>query len=188
MYTTLAKVQTLLGPWPYTPDQEAKLDEIIASTKEVIDGFLWWDYLEQKQRSERISKCKIYKNYSTIYLEALNATSIDAIDGVAYTWVLWDDYIIEGDNKRKVSFYNFPTWSLNTRFPSFEITYTSWYNPIPEDIVYAQSLLAMSEYAKYQGRPLESYKLRQRTVKFASSDDFETFSNTINRYSTLCVY
>lgn len=46
------------------------------------------------------------------------------------------------------------------------MAYTSGYDPVPVDIVYAQSLLVVGEMSKADGQELKSYKLRERTVTF----------------------
>lgn len=78
-----------------------------------------------------------------------------------------------------VNITNFPSSDINTEFCTFEITYTSGFDPIPDDIIYAQSLLVVSEMSKQNGQDLKSYKLRERTVTFKDESTFEQFSNLL---------
>jgi hypothetical protein len=97
------------------------------------------------------------------------------------------DYVITEPNNRKVDIWNFPVGLLNNEFCTFEVAYTSGYDPVPVDIVYAQSLLVVGEMSKADGQELKSYKLRERTVTFKDEWSFLSFKSILGRYQTLTI-
>lgn len=115
----------------------------------------------------------------------MNVVSVDEIDGTPYTGVLGTDYVIDEPNQRKVSFSNFPTSYVDSNFCTFEVTYTSGFDPVPDDIKYAQSLLVVAQLNKQDGRDLKSYKLRERTVTFTDDNMYSQFVTLLGPYITI---
>lgn len=186
MCVDLAQMLVYLGNPSLTPDQEGRLNVILDASCDIVKSRIWdWSKWTKEQL---VRYCDIINCPWSWWLEfdlnIWNIESIDQINGITYTWTLgydWD-YVITDPKKRHVIMYDLVDYTDRAQFDVMTVTYTAWFDPLPNDIAYLQMLIAEYEFYKNKWQKLESYKLRERTVKFASATNVEDLKNmpTVN--------
>jgi len=139
--------------------QEARVQFYLDSTEPLLKGIFWDMNLSEKTESIKI--CDFEKN-NYFYAENINPVSIVSINGTAYTGVLWTDYKIID---RKIIINDLNSY-LVSDFPYVDITYNSWFDPLPWDIVYLHTCIVVDEYNKEGSKDLKNYTAWPRKYEY----------------------
>lgn len=164
----------------------AKITAILDSTKSIIDNII--GDVSESQKTEQIKFCDIICNkwyYDTISFNNIEIQSIDEINWLSYTWVLNTDYQITPPLKSRLVIRDIASYINGMIFEWFDITYTSWFSTIPNDIKYLQYLMTSWEFAKQNWQEVKSYSLWPRSVTFKDQSSLDTWSQTLSYYSLI---
>lgn len=190
MFVTVPQLQDYLWWANATAQDQAKMQLWLDAANGLIISFV--GDLREQDYIEYINGCDIGCGCcSSVLFKHINVTSINSINNITYTGVENIDYRIKKPNNRKVEFLDLVQYPNTSRFCDNKFDYTAWYtaNNIPSDLLYVQTVLAASEYNAQNGQPIKSYKLRQRTVSFAWTDELWNKVRTILwKYTTLSIY
>lgn len=174
---TLAEVKQYLRIPTSDTTNDVLLQSLIDSVESYIKQEIW--ILASTTVKEKINVCDVSIDWS-IYLKN-NVISISKINGQAYSWIDWKDFIIDSN---KIIVKNIGNYLLWLEFMYFDIEYVWWYSTIPEDIKLALKMLVGIEFSKDWWKNIESYTLWPRTVKFNLSANKESLSamSMLNKY------
>ena len=185
---TLADTKTFLNISGTTYDTYLNL--VIAGIEEVVLQYIW--DITQGTKTEKIDFCDVDK-FGIFLVSVPEVTSITSIEWNAYTGVLWEDYQIQPPRNRRLEVEDLHTYfDWTNSFQYFTIEYEAWYtvNNVPKDIKHAVYKLVAEEFNTDQGKWIESVKLGDKTVKFASQDFQEKVLQTtriLNQHKSLHV-
>jgi len=169
MYTTLAEVKTYL--WIEGTSEDTRLTAILNGVESYVEKLIWDINLNDK--TEKIKLSLVDQSSESFPLNNKNVTQIKTINWTDFTTkVEWVDYLINADDTVQVT--GLCDLLTNLNFDVFSVTYTSWYNPIPDDLKNAIADLVGFEFAKELGKNIASEQTWPRRVTYSSSDAPET--------------
>lgn len=161
-YISLAEAKTYL--WITDTSQDSKLTLIIDWVQNIVVNYIWFD-IASSSKTENISICDIWC-YWKIFLNAKPITSLNKINWVSYTWVLWTNYMIDNN---KIIINDISLYLTNLNFSYFTIEYTAWFTIIPNDVKLVMLTLTAQEFNKKDWSIVKSYTLWPRTIDFDNS-------------------
>lgn len=172
MIITLSELKNYL--WITDNSQDTILQILVDSVNQIIINILWDITLWEK--TENIDICDLQRTCSglSVLLSNINVQTIDKINWQTYSWNKDIDYFIRNPNNRKVVFKNLDGFGNNNDC-SVDITYTSWYVNIPNDIKLAWYIMAWWLFAQKNWQNVKSYKVWDVTVVF--QDDWQSLWN-----------
>lgn len=187
MIVTLAEVKIFLWIDASDTSQNDLLNLLINSMDAVVKSVI--GDIESSQKTVTFELCDIKRCLSEVCLLApdINITAVNQINWTNYTWVLWTDYFIRKPSNRNICFKTLESY-INYDSGYIDITYTSWYASIPEDIVYATLNLISLSYNTDKWQTVKSYKVGDVSVSLWSSEQTDTIIDSVNsilsRYKT----
>jgi hypothetical protein len=164
---------TTLTAWETT-----RIEFFIDLTKWMLDNLI--GDLTEHSISEKIYFCDISEN-NEFFIKWFNISSIDKINWTDYSWVLGEDYFIDG---RKVMISNFEDFIFEKTYNFLELEYTSWFATIPSDIKLLQLLLVNGELNKQNWQEVETYKIGDFSITYAKNWLTDP-KNILNKYKTI---
>ncbi len=179
-YAQVSDVQKVI--WKETIDSftESRIEFYLDWTTAMIDNIIW--DISEIEKTEQISLCDINKLDWSFLVNNINVVSIEKINWVDYVWTLNEDFMIR--YWRKLYINNLATYLDARPFNFFDITYTSWFNPIPNDIILLQSLMVAWELANENWKEVTSYKVWDVAVSFANWNSWvSTLKTIISKYT-----
>ena len=185
-YITVNEYMQYAGITSLDTTTSSRVSILLDSTKAEMDNLIW--DLTLNQKTEQIRYCDVVCNrwyYDTIVCWNIEIKSLDEINNTSYTWVLNIDYQIIKPLKSRIVIKDLVIYINGLVFDYFDITYTSWYSVIPNDIKYLQYLLVSGELAKQSGKEIKSYTLWPRQFTFSDTNSLDTAKKTISNYSLI---
>ena len=144
---------------------ENRITFFLDATTSIINNIVW--DLTLSNKTEDIKYCDIHDNSFT--LSNANVTQIKEIESKTYTWVLNTDYKIV--LWTKIIIFDLNNYLTSNNFEYFSITYESWYDPVPKDIVLLQSLMVVWELSKVDGQKVSNHKVGDVTISFDNTQN-----------------
>jgi len=190
MYATVEDVQAKLGITTLSDTKRSQIEKFLEWTAPEITAIIWNVMLGEK--TEKINICDVCDSIPVeIYLKNIEVKSIKKINDKDYAWVIWTDYLIAQPQNRKVvikDLFDYLDWN---ELEYFTITYISWFDKIPWDIVFAQVLLVEEEMNKSWWQTISQYKMWPRTIKYAwpweNNSSKNWFESYLNKYKILYI-
>lgn len=178
-YTTTAKVKSFLGiTWS---DQDTLIGELITDAEAIINSLFHVDSFEEASRTDTV-KC----NYDeqVYYMYNMPVSSIDQVNGTAYTWVINDDYKIVRD--RQVIFRTTLSSYISTlKFEFFDIVYTAGYATIPDWLDTMTKLTVWGLYNERKAIGLVEYSLGDERIRFRDKIEASKFEKLFNAHKKI---
>lgn len=151
--------------WITWNEQDAKINLLIPAIQSNLIGIIW--DIEESEKTELISICDLDRDNSFV-VDNWPVTSVDKINWVAYIWILNTDYQIR--LWRKIYINDIWNYLNSSVFNNFEITYTSWYENIPDDIKLLMYIMISAELNREAGKTVSSYKVWDTSVSFTDTE------------------
>jgi hypothetical protein len=188
MYSTLQQFKEYL--WIDTSDtsQDSLLTQILNSSEIKLNTICGVDSFLKAQYTQTIESRGIYETsrWLEFFLKNKPVVSIDAMNWTTYQWERWTDYLIIYD-RRAI----FKKLTLNDWW-NIVVTYTAWYESIPDDIKLMQMMLWSGMYQSHWNEWVQSYRLWDETITFwtkswnwtttSPDDQYFSFSALLNKY------
>ena len=190
MYASVDDVITKLWLWAISANERLRIERFLSRTAPEITAIIW--DVKKSTKTTNIYRCDVSRDFTTFYLPKIEVESIQKIEWKSYTWVLGTDYKILSPQNRKIvmsDLYKYISHWDDLWY--FNVEYISWFDKMPQDIIFAHILLVEEEMNKSGWQVVASYKMWPRSIVYAKAQDVksskESFASYLNKYKTLSI-
>lgn len=141
MYASLSQFKDYIWICQADTSKDVELQLMLDSAWDQINKLCGVDSFLSNTYEEDIDIRKIYTNtfWYNIFLKNKPVGAIVEINGEAYTWAKWVDYMVAESRKIIFKNFNYSTW-----FWYIHVKYIAWYssNELPDDLKIMEMMLA----------------------------------------------
>jgi hypothetical protein len=165
MYASLSQFKDYIWICQADTSKDVELQLMLDSAWDQINKLCGVDSFLSNTYEEDIDIRKIYTNtfWYNIFLKNKPVSAIIEINGEAYTWAKWVDYMVSYDRRVIFKSFNYNAW-----FGFVHVKYIAWYDYInlPDDLKLMEMMLACGRYQQKWMVWVSSYKLWDEQIVF----------------------
>ena len=161
--------------------EDTLIDSLIVDSEAIINSLFDVDSFEEWTRTDML---KFNYKDQVYYLKNMPVSSIDKINGIAFTGSIWDEYLIV-NNRQVIIRATLTPYFIDLKFEYFEIEYTAWYQVIPNWLKAMMKFLVGWLYNQRKTIWISQYSLWDENITFRNDWEYSQFKKMYNTHKKL---